>query len=98
MEKESSRMKTRCLTAILCALLLATAAHGSGGSLKPSSKISKSGDPIYLVSGGAGAPLDSCPEDAETTCSKSFHYLVFEVNGKKVDAKVVIIPAKLKKA
>jgi hypothetical protein len=65
--------------------------NASGDSLKPSSKTSKSGDPIYLVSGGAGAPLDSCPEDAETTCSKSFHYLVFKVNGKNVDVKLVIV-------
>jgi hypothetical protein len=73
--------------------------NASGDSLKPPSKKSHSSDgPAYIVSGGAGAPLDSCPGDAKKTCSQSYHYLVFTVNGKKVDAKVVIVPAKLKKA
>jgi Calcineurin-like phosphoesterase len=65
--------------------------NATGDSIQPGSKKTSDG-PSYLVSGGAGAPLDSCPEDAETTCSKSFHYLVFKVDGKKVDVKVVLIP------
>lgn len=73
--------------------------NASGDNLKPPSKVSHSSDgPAYIVSGGAGAPLDSCPSGAEKNCSSAYHYLVFEVNGKKVDVKVVIVPAKVKKA
>lgn len=68
--------------------------NASGDSLTPASKTSGSSDgPIYLVSGGAGAPLDSCPSDA-TNCSAIHHYLVFEVDGDKVGVKLV--PVKLK--
>ena len=57
--------------------------------LKPPSNTSDSSDgPIYLVSGGAGAPLGKCPKHTKN-CSDSHHYLVFRVNGKKVDMKVV---------
>lgn len=73
--------------------------NASGNTLKPASKKSKSADgPVYLVSGGAGAPLDSCPSGSEKNCSASHHYLVFEVNGDKVDVKVEIIPVNVKKA
>jgi len=47
------------------------------------------GAPIYVVSGGAGAPLDSCPKHAGKHCSNTHHYLVFEVTGSKVDMKMV---------
>ena len=68
--------------------------NASGDKLKPKSKTSNSSDgPVYLVSGGAGAPLGNCPKQAKN-CSNSHHYLVFEVNGKKVDVKVVMIPKK----
>ncbi|HSS20587.1 MAG TPA: metallophosphoesterase [Pyrinomonadaceae bacterium] len=50
-----------------------------------------SGGPIYLVSGGAGAPLDYCPGSAGKNCVARNHYLLFEVNGKKVDMKVVFV-------
>ena len=73
--------------------------NASGDTIQPHSKKSPSSDgPTYLVSGGAGAPLDSCPSDAEKNCSSSYHYLVFEVNGDKVDVKVVMVPVKIKKA
>jgi 3',5'-cyclic AMP phosphodiesterase CpdA len=72
--------------------------NASGDKLKPPSKTSDSPDgPVYLVSGGAGAPLGNCPKHARN-CSNSHHYLVFEVNGKKVDVKVVMIPKKSAKS
>ena len=64
--------------------------HASGHTLEPASKTSRSsGGPIYLVTGGAGAPLDSCPSNSGKNCSASHHYLVFEVKGKTVDVKMV---------
>ena len=47
------------------------------------------GAPIYVVSGGAGAPLDSCPRDAGKNCSNTHHYLVFSVAGSEVTMKMV---------
>jgi len=44
--------------------------------------------PIYVVSGGAGAPLDSCPSDAGKNCSNTHHYLVFHVKGDQVEMKM----------
>ena len=44
--------------------------------------------PFYVVSGGAGAPLDSCKGQAGN-CGEFNHYLVFDVNGNKVKARVV---------
>ncbi|HEY2960837.1 MAG TPA: metallophosphoesterase [Pyrinomonadaceae bacterium] len=72
--------------------------NASSDTLTPASKTSGSSDgPVYLVSGGAGAPLDSCPSGSSKNCSASHHYLVFEVDGDKVDVKVVIVPSKLSK-
>lgn len=69
--------------------------NASGDKLTPQSKTShSSAGPVYLVSGGAGAPLGSCPKHAKKNCSNSHHYLVFKVNGDKVDVKVVMIPVK----
>lgn len=51
--------------------------------------------PIYLVTGGAGAPLDKCNEQtpANTYCDdKSYHYLVFTVTGTTVTVKLVTLP------
>lgn len=45
--------------------------------------------PTYVVTGGAGAPLDSCPTGSDANCSATHHYLVFEVKGDKVDVKMV---------
>lgn len=68
--------------------------NASSDSLTPAAKKSGSADgAVYLVSGGAGAPLDSCPSDA-TNCSAVHHYLVFEVDGDKVDVKMVPVKAK----
>jgi hypothetical protein len=69
--------------------------NASGKKLKPASKKSKSsGGPIYLVTGGAGAPLDKCPGDSGKNCSASHHYLVFEVKGDTVDVKMVKLSSK----
>src|SRR5258708_20235934 len=70
---------------------------GTGTSRKPAArKNPSSGGPGYLVSGGAGAPLDSCPTKSSKNCSASYHYLVFEVNGNQVDVKVVMLPWRLR--
>jgi hypothetical protein len=61
--------------------------NASGDKLKPSDS---SDGLVYLVSGGAGAPLGKCPKHAKN-CSDHHHYLVFEVNGKNVDVKVVVV-------
>ena len=52
---------------------------------------------IYLVTGGAGAPLDSCGDNTGY-CEAFFHYLVFTVDGDTVNVQVVAVPEKLKKA
>jgi len=69
--------------------------NASGDSLSPASKKSGSGGPLYLVSGGAGAPLDSCPSGL-SNCSAVHHYLVFDVDGDKVE--VQLVPVKVKKS
>lgn len=72
--------------------------NASGNSLNPASrKNPTTGGPGYLVSGGAGAPLDSCPNPSSKNCSATHHYLVFEVNGNTVDVKVVTVSAGIKK-
>ena len=73
--------------------------NASGNSLNPPSRTNpSSGGPGYLVSGGAGAPLDSCPDPSSKNCSATHHYLVFQVNGNTVDVKVVTVsPAGKKK-
>jgi hypothetical protein len=70
--------------------------NASGNTLNPASRTNPStGGPGYLVSGGAGAPLDVCPTPTSQNCSASYHYLVFEVNGNKVDVIVIMVsPAK----
>ena len=71
--------------------------NATGTTLKPAArKNPSSGGPGYLVSGGAGAPLDSCPTKSSKNCSASYHYLVFEVNGNQVDVKVVMLPWRLR--
>ncbi len=73
--------------------------NASGNTLNPASRTDpSSGGPTYVVSGGAGAPLDSCPVPSGPNCSATNHYLVFEVNGDKVDVQVVIVPAATRKA
>jgi Calcineurin-like phosphoesterase len=68
-----------------------------GTQLNPAKRKSGSaGGPTYLVSGGAGAPLDSCPGNSTRNCLAAYHYLVFEVNGDEVAVKVKLVPAKTK--
>jgi hypothetical protein len=47
--------------------------------------------PSYLVSGGGGAPLDSCPGSAGPNCAAVHHYLLFEVDQDKVRVQVVAV-------
>ena len=54
--------------------------------------------PVYLVTGGAGAPLDKCDGDNGGYCEAFYHYLVFTVDGDTVNVQVVAVPEKLKKA
>ena len=56
----------------------------------------KGSSPIYLVTGGAGAPLDSCGDNTGY-CGAFYHYLVFNVDGDKVKVQVIALPEKLKK-
>jgi len=44
--------------------------------------------PIYLVTGGGGAPLDKCGKKAKN-CREFYHYLVFTVDGPKVTVQVI---------
>ena len=53
--------------------------------------------PIYLITGGGGAPLDSCGDNSGY-CQSFYHYLVFTVTGDTVNVQVVALPEKLKKA
>ena len=63
--------------------------NASANSLTPPSWTSgKSQPPVYLVTGGAGAPLDKCTTNTGY-CSNINHYLVFTVNGDTVTVNVV---------
>lgn len=65
--------------------------NATGTRLKPADRQDPStAGPSYLVSGGAGAPLESCPGSAGANCGSFNHYLVFEVDGDTV--KVQVIP------
>jgi Calcineurin-like phosphoesterase len=56
----------------------------------------KGSSPIYLVTGGAGAPLDHCGDNTGY-CNAFYHYLVFNVDGDKVNVQVIAMQAKLQK-
>ena len=72
--------------------------YANGSTLNPASRTSpSSGGPVYLVSGGAGAPLDSCPDPSSKNCSATHHYLVFEVNGNTVSAQVITVSSDTRK-
>ncbi|MGI8916989.1 MAG: metallophosphoesterase family protein [Pyrinomonadaceae bacterium] len=73
--------------------------NASGNTLDPAPRTDPSSSgPTYVVRGGAGAPLDTCPVPPSPNCSATNHYLVFQVDGDKVDMKVVTVPATIKKA
>jgi hypothetical protein len=64
--------------------------NATGTTLKPADRQDPStAGPSYVVSGGAGAPLESCPGSAGANCSSFYHYLVFEVDGDTVKVQVV---------
>jgi hypothetical protein len=63
--------------------------NATGSTLQPADREDPSQQgPSYLVSGGAGAPLDNCP-GAGANCMSHHHYLVFDVDGNTVKVQVV---------
>jgi hypothetical protein len=73
--------------------------NATGTTLTPSDRQDPSTEgPSYLVSGGAGAPLDSCPGSAGSNCNSFNHYLVFGVDGDTVKVQVVPVSSSGKKA
>jgi len=56
----------------------------------PERKDPSTSGPFYIVSGGAGAPLDSCKGQTDN-CGEFNHYIVFDVKDDKVKARVVKI-------
>jgi hypothetical protein len=73
--------------------------NATGTTLTPADRQDPStAGPSYLVSGGAGAPLESCPGGAGANCKSFNHYLVFEVNGDTVKVQVVPVSTTGKKA
>jgi calcineurin-like phosphoesterase family protein len=70
--------------------------NATGTTLNPPPRTKKTtGGPGYLVSGGAGAHLDTCPTPPTANCLAAFHYLVFVVDGDTVTVKVILVPASL---
>jgi hypothetical protein len=51
--------------------------------------------PSYVISGGAGAPLDKCPDSATANCVSANHYLVFRVDGDAITLELDQIPLAL---
>jgi hypothetical protein len=69
--------------------------NASGSTLDPADRDDPSRQgPTYLVSGGAGAPLDSCPGSAGANCMAHHHYLAFEVDGNTVKVQVIRVHPK----
>jgi hypothetical protein len=63
--------------------------NATGSTLAPADRTDPSDQgPSYLVSGGAGAPLDNCP-GSDANCASYNHYLVFEVDGGTVKVQVI---------
>jgi hypothetical protein len=66
--------------------------NATGKTLQPKKRTSPSLDgPGYLVSGGAGAPLDKCPSKSSKNCLAAYHYLVFHVKGSEIDVKLEVV-------
>jgi Calcineurin-like phosphoesterase len=64
--------------------------NATGTTLAPADRTDPStAGPSYLVSGGAGAPLESCPGSAGSNCGSFNHYLAFEVDGDTVKVQVL---------
>jgi len=67
--------------------------NATGPALVPADRHDPSDQgPTYLVSGGAGAPLDTCPDSADSRCGSFNHYLVFEVSEATVKVQVIRVP------
>jgi Calcineurin-like phosphoesterase len=63
--------------------------NATGSTLAPADRTDPSNQgPSYLVSGGAGAPLDNCP-GSDANCASYNHYLAFEVDGGTVKVQVI---------
>ena len=72
--------------------------NASGNTLTPPQwPVEPFQGPIYLVTGGGGAPLDKCGNNPGY-CDSFYHYLVFNVDGGTVNVQVIALPEKLKKA
>lgn len=68
--------------------------NATGTTLTPADRQDPSAQgPSYIVSGGAGAPLDACPDGTNPNCGSFNHYLVFEVDQATVKAQVIPIAA-----
>jgi hypothetical protein len=68
--------------------------NATGTTLTPADRQDPSPQgPSYLVSGGAGAPLDTCPSGTNPNCGSFNHYLVFEVDQATVKTQVIPIAA-----
>jgi hypothetical protein len=66
--------------------------NATGTTLQPADRQDPSPNgPSYLVSGGAGAKLDSCPNGAGPNCAEIHHYLVFEVDQDTLKVQVVAV-------
>jgi len=66
--------------------------NASGHTRNPPKRKDPSKDgPGYLVTGGAGAPLDKCPSKSSKNCLAANHYIVFTVKGDDVEVKVVTV-------
>lgn len=64
--------------------------NATGTTLAPADRQDPSpAGPSYVVSGGAGAPLENCPGGAGANCGSFNHYLAFEVDGDTVKVQVV---------
>jgi hypothetical protein len=69
--------------------------NATGTTLTPPPRQDPSSNgPWYLVSGGGGAKLDSCPSGNDTTCKSYHHYLAFEVDHDTVRVTVVPVDSK----
>jgi hypothetical protein len=71
--------------------------NATGTTLTPADRQDPSAGPSYLVSGGAGAPLESCPGSAGANCGSFNHYLVFEVDRDTVKVQVVQVSSTTRK-
>jgi hypothetical protein len=72
--------------------------NATGTTLKPADRQDPStAGPSYLVTGGAGAPLENCPGGAGSNCGSFNHYLVFEVDRDTVKVQVVQVSSTTRK-